>query len=114
MITNITKNKIICTNKKILKTSISKAIGLMFSRKINDIGYVFIFSKPLIIDLHMFFVFFPIDVIFLDEDKFVIEMKENFFPFTVYLSKKKAKYFIEFPNHTIKTKKISINDKISF
>ena len=39
----------------------------------------------------MFFVFFPIDVLFLDKNKKVVELKENFKPFSIYFPKNKAK-----------------------
>jgi uncharacterized protein len=112
MIKNITKNTIICKNKKFLTTIISKAIGLMFSKKIKDIGYIFVFDKSQRIDLHMFFVFFAIDVIFLNELKEVIEIKKNFKPFTLYSSKKPIKYFIELPLKL--SDKIKIGDILEF
>ena len=85
----------------------SKTRGLMFSKKKN---LVFVFNKEKRIALHMFFVFFPIDVLFLDENKRIIEIKENFRPFSCYTSKKKAKYAVELTeNHNYK-----IGDKVNF
>lgn len=112
MIFNKTKNQIICKEKKILNTILEKAIGLMFSKQINDIGYIFIFDKPIKVSLHMFFVFFPIDVIFLNENKKVIEIKKNFKPFTFYNSKNKIKYFIELRKGI--SNNIDLNDEIIF
>lgn len=114
MIKNKTKNKVICTKTKILKTIIGKAIGLMFHRKIKDIAYVFVFDIPRKVDLHMFFVFFPIDLIFLDGNKKVIEIKENFKPFTLYYSKQEAHYVVELPNKKIKDAKIELGDLVDF
>ena len=62
----------------------------------------------------MLFVFYPIDVLFLDKNKFVADKKENFMPFTFYKSKKKAMYAIELPNGVIKKTKTNIGDKIKF
>lgn len=114
MIKNKTKKTLICKEVKILTTVLQKAIGLMFHRKINNIAYVFIFDIPRKIDLHMFFVFFPIDMIFLDKEKKVIEIKEGFKPFTVYYSKKEANYVVELPNKRIKEAKIELGDMIEF
>lgn len=75
---------------------------------------VFVFDKEKRITLHMFFVFFPIDVVFLDENKRVTEIKMNFRPFTVYKSRKRAKYVIEFPLGIINNKNIEINDKLKW
>ena len=77
---------------KVCKNVLSKARGLMFSRKRN---LMFVFDKEQRIALHMFFVFFPIDVLFLDKNKRIVEIKKDFKPFTFYKSKKKAKYVVE-------------------
>jgi uncharacterized membrane protein (UPF0127 family) len=74
----------------------------MFHKKITDTGYIFVFDTPRRIDLHMFFVFFPIDLLFLDKEKRVIEMKKGFAPFSVYYSKEKTGYVIELPAGSIK------------
>lgn len=79
---------------KLCSTPLSKAIGLMFSRKKN---LLFEFDKEQRIPLHNFFVFYPINLVFLDKNKKVIEIKKNFKPFTVYTSKKKASYLFETP-----------------
>jgi len=62
----------------------------------------------------MFFVFYPIDVLFLDKNKIVVEMKENFAPFSFYNPKNKSKYIIELPKNTIKETKTKLGDKIEF
>jgi len=71
---------------------ISKITGLMFSKK-----------KNLIFDLknrkeiiHSFFVFFPINLYFLDENFRILE-KRILKPFRFYIPKKKAKYLVEIP-----------------
>jgi uncharacterized protein len=106
MILNKTKNQVICKDKKILTSIISKAIGLMFHKKITDTGYIFVFDVPRRIDLHMFFVFFQIDLLFLDKEKKVIEIKERFIPFSIYYSKEKAWYVIELAQGCAKDTKI--------
>jgi len=75
---------------------------------------IFIFDREKIVPLHMFFVFYPIDVLFLDKNKIVVEKKENFRPFTFYTPRKKAKYIIEIPNGIIKKTKTELGDKINF
>ena len=79
---------------KVCKTPLSKAIGLMFSRKKN---LLFVLGKEQRVPLHNFFVFYPINLVFLDKNKKVIEIKKNFKPFTLYTSKKKASYLLETP-----------------
>ena len=92
---------------------LSKFIGLMLSKNEKK-TLVFEFAEEQNIALHMFFVFYPIDVIFLDKNKAVVDKKENFLPFTFYTSKKMAVYAIELPIGTIKKSKTAINDNIKF
>ena len=58
----------------------------------------------------MFFVFYKIDVLYLDENKKVIEIKKNFKPFSSYTPKNKAKYVIELAD----LKNTELADTISF
>ena len=111
-IKNITKKRIIAENATICKNIIAKSLGLMFTLKPKTL--IFIFKKEKIIPLHMLFVFYPIDVLFLGKNKVVVEIKESLMPFTVYTPKNKAKYIIELPQGTIKKTKTVLRDKIKF
>jgi len=64
-----------------------------------DYALVFILPVPsrLAASVHMMFVFFPIDIIFLDSGKKVVD-KATLFPWQLnYTPKLSAKYFIELP-----------------
>ena len=110
---NTAKKRILAVNPKFCGDIFSKFIGLMFSADKNK-SMIFKFDKEQIISLHMFFVFYPIDVLFLDKKKIVVDKKENFMPFTFYNSKKKAMFAVELPNGTIKKTKTEPGDKIRF
>lgn len=112
LIKNITKKRIIAENA-VLCNDLTKYIGLMFSFKQKN-SLVFRFDNEQNIALHMFFVFYPIDVLFLDKNKTVVDMKENFRPFTAYVSKKKAIYAVELPSGAVKITKTQIGDEIGF
>ena len=73
---------------------ISQARGLMFRRKQNC---VMEFSKEKKISLHMFFVFYPIDVLVLNENKKVVEIEKGLKPWTLWKSTEKGKYILETP-----------------
>lgn len=107
-------HKIIVSRITLLKSALSKAKGLMFSKKISDIGYVFVFDDEKIVSLHMLFVFFPIDVLFLDKNKKIVEIKESFRPFTFYTPQSKAKYVVELPCGIVKEKEIKVGEGLSF
>ena len=54
-----------------------------------------IFDRERNISLHNFFVFYPLDVLLLNEKKEIVEIKRNFKPFTFWSSKEKGKYVVE-------------------
>ena len=96
-ITNKTKKTEVASRYRVCKSMTSKAKGLMFTDKafVREAALLFEFNKPTRQSLHMFFVFYPIDLIFLDENKCVVELKQNFRPFQTYNSSKKSKYVLE-------------------
>jgi len=110
-IKNTTKKIMLAKNAKLCESIFSRTWGLMFSKPRS---LIFIFKKEKIIPLHMFFVFYPIDVLFLDKNNVVIEIKEHFAPFSFYNPKNKSKYIIELPKSTIKETKTKKGDKIEF
>ncbi len=112
MIKNKTKNIVLVDETKHCKSILSKAKGLMFTSGIKNKGLVFYFPKEQINSLHMVFVFYPIDVLFLDKDRKVVEIKRNFKPFSAYIPKKKSKYVIELPKNT--TKSVELGNTIEF
>ena len=112
MIKNLTRKIILAKKYKTYKNIFSKSLGLMFSIKNKTL--ILNFKKEKINPLHMFFVFYPIDVLFLDKNKIIVEIKENFKPFTFYTPKKKSKYIIELPKNSIKNSKTKVGDKINF
>lgn len=113
MIKNITKKRIIIKKSMFIDDIFRKFIGLMFLKKRND-ALIFKFEKEKLISLHMLFVFYPIDALFLDKNKIVVDKKENFRPFAFYKSRKKAMYAIELPNGTIRRSSTGTGDILSF
>jgi len=111
-IKNTTKTTLLAKNAGLCKNILSKSLGLMFSTRKKSL--IFIFKKEKITPLHMFFVFYPIDILFLDKNKIVVEIKENFKPFNFYNPKNKAKFVIELPKNSIKKSKTNVGDKIEF
>ena len=105
MIINKTKNKIISQKELVCKNIVSQARGLMFRKQQN---LIMIFEKEKKVSLHMFFVFYPIDVLIVDGNNVIKEIKRNFKPFAVWNSKEEGKYVIELglPFH------YELNDKI--
>lgn len=112
IIRNTTEKRVLSKNAKVCSSSFSKAIGLMFSKKKKSL--VFAFGREKIVPLHMLMVFYPIDVLFLDKNKKIVEIKENFRPFSFYTPKRKALYIIELPSGIIKRTGTKVGDKVTF
>ena len=94
-------------------TPSKKIRGLMFRKK-HKKTLLFVFSKPgrVMNAIHSFFVFFPFDAVWLDEEKRVIQV-QRIKPFTfIAYPKRPAKYLLEMPIG--KAKRIHEGQKINF
>ncbi len=102
----IIEYSILCDN--ILK----KAKGAILKRKLNN-AYIFPLKKPCIMNagIHMYFVFTSLAVIWLNEEKVVID-KVLARPFNAYVPENPAKWVIELPPE--KYEKINIGDYLDF
>jgi uncharacterized membrane protein (UPF0127 family) len=76
-------------------------IGYMFQYPKQPL--LFRFSKPRIVSIGMYFVFGPIDVFVLNNNK-VIEIKRDLRPWRTWRSKKKGTSFLEAPKGMLKLK----------
>ncbi len=109
MLFNKTQNKHISKKELVCKTFWQQARGLMFRKRQN---VVIIFQKETKISLHMFFVFYPIEVLILNKQQQVVEIKNNFLPFTFWNPQKKGKYILELAEENSK-RRTQLGDKIS-
>ncbi len=85
---------------KFCRNLFSKIKGLMFSFPTRK-GLVLVNNKEDYTSIHMFFVFYSIDVAFLNENFEIVDFRKNVRPFTLLIKpKNKAKYIVEVPcNH---------------
>jgi len=86
----------------------SHFLGLMFRKILND-GLLFIFERERNVSLHMFFVFYKIDIIYFNDKMKVIKILRNIKPFTPHIKAVKCKYILEVKDY----KNIKINDILS-
>ena len=104
--------KRVINNYKIYKNPISQFIGLRFSKKTNMI-LIFELNKETRINasIDTLFVFYKINLIWLDKNKKVVDIKKNIKPFIpLIIPRKKARYILEFT----KPMSIRIGDVIRF
>lgn len=110
-------NKNITFNVEVAKTIEERRIGLMYRKKLlNNEGMLFIFPREKIIQLWMKNTYIPLDVIFISENKVIVDIKKNMEKLseTIVKSKVKSKYALEFNAGLINKLNIKIGDKVLF
>lgn len=113
----IIHNNVILADKVKYYTDIfSRSKGLRFAKPLRT-GQAIILAaseeSTMETTIDMFFVFFPIDVLWLDKEKEVVDIKRNVKPFTpVVIPRKPAKYVLELKKGV--TNNIIVGDKIEF
>ena len=110
-------NKNITFNVEVAKTIEERRIGLMYRKKLLDNeGMLFIFPREKIIKLWMKNTYIPLDVIFISENKVIVDIKKNMEKLseTIVKSKVKARFALEFNAGLINKLNIEIGDKVLF
>ena len=116
MLTNRSRKQTIAAKARFARTFWQRFRGLMFFRR-KDFDFALVFELPqetrIGAGIHMLFVFFAIDVVFLDSRKKVVDVVRNLKPFAPgYAPKKAAKYIIELPAGAAKN--IRVGDEIGW
>ena len=114
MIRNKTRKRVLSRSQRFCITPLQKMHGLMFSRHREDYACILVLSRPQRISLHMWFVNYPIDVIYADATYRVVDLKKNFRPFTFHTSIQEAVYAIELPAGAIEQARTRIGDTVAF
>ena len=110
-------NKNITFNVEVAKTIEERRTGLMYRKKLlNNEGMLFIFPREKIIQLWMKNTYIPLDVLFISENKEIVDIKKNMEKLseTIVKSKVKSKYALEFNAGLINKLDIEIGDKVLF
>ena len=98
-IINTSKNTILADHAEIADTVLSRLIGLLNRSALSP-------REALVITqcraIHMFFMRFPIDAVFVGKDNRVVGLVEGIQPFRISPYFLKASYVIELPAGTIK------------
>jgi len=77
---------------EVADTEFKRALGLMFRRGGE---MLFIFEEEVKLPVWTPFMFFPLDLFFLDRNKKLTEVKRNLVPWRIYAPKKPYRYFFE-------------------
>ena len=110
-------SKNITFNVEVASTLEERRIGLMYRKKLlNNEGMLFIFPREKIIQLWMKNTYIPLDVIFISENKVIVDLKKNMEKLseTIVESRVKSRYALEFNAGLIDKLDIEIGDKVLF
>ena len=110
-------NKNITFNVEVAKTTEERRTGLMYRKKLlNNEGMLFVFPREQIIQLWMKNTYIPLDVIFISENKVIVDIKKNMEKLseTIVKSRVKSRYALEFNTGLINKLDIEIGDKVLF
>ena len=110
-------NKNITFNVEVAKTIEERRTGLMYRKKLlNNEGMLFIFPREKIIELWMKNTYIPLDVIFISENKVIVDIKKNMEKLseTIVKSKVKSRYALELNAGLVDKLDIEIGDKVLF
>ncbi len=92
-----------------------QARGLMFRPPLEKKqGMLFTFPGERRIAIHMWFVGFPIDVVFLDHERRIVEQVASLQPWRYYRTRHRAQYFLEAPKGTIKRYRLQPGKALEF
>jgi len=109
MISNLTRNTVIATHMDIARSPWGRMKGLLGKRNLPQ-GQALIITHCQ--SIHMFFMKFPIDVIFCDRQDKVVGLCVDIKPFGVSPLFFKASYAIELPAGVINTSQTQISDQV--
>ena len=112
MIRNNTKNTLIARDYKKCRSILSKTFGLMLKNQISPL--LFIFKREKIIPIHTLLVKKPIDLVYLDRQMKVVDLKTNLLPYRFYTPKARAMYVLELPAGFISKSRTSMSDLVNF
>jgi len=109
MFFNETKERTIVHVIESSQTTISKFIGLMFSKSL-DIGKGLYMKK--VVKVHTFFMKYPIDIFYIDKNNSVLRIDKNVKPWKVCKLCRLSEYIVETNSGVADEKNVEIGDKV--
>ncbi|HKP51163.1 MAG TPA: DUF192 domain-containing protein [Chloroflexia bacterium] len=109
-IENLTKGTIVANKAKRADGFFARGRGLMLAPPLSEGGGLII--EPCN-SIHMFFMRYPLDVLFIDNDRRVLFLYEGIKPWRVGRLVKGARMAIELPAGTINRTQTEVGDKLS-
>lgn len=111
---NKTTGEVLANRVEFADTFWRRFRGLMLRRNFRR-GQALLFklAKPGRYGVHMFFVRFSIDLLYLNSNFSVVEVRSALAPWRIYRPKVKASYIIELPSSTISRTSTKLGHKLA-
>ncbi len=105
---------VIAKNVEYARTVLNQMLGLMFRKHIpQDFAMIFVMKRLSSVNVHMLFMRFPIDVIFLNEEKEISGLS-GLNPWTGYKAMDNIKYVVEIEAGTIERHGLCAGGRMEF
>ncbi|MCX8131346.1 MAG: DUF192 domain-containing protein [Clostridia bacterium] len=111
IVKNTASNTIISVNCKTANTFISRFAGLMGKASLPEGEGLLIMPCN---SIHMFFMKFSLDIVFIDKDNIVIHLIKGIKPWRVSKIVKRAYCALELPCGTISRTEMKVGDRLTF
>ncbi len=109
-VVNTTRNNTLAERCELANTFASRFRGLMGRAALEPGQALLIYPES---SIHMFFMRFPIDVLFLDNDDRVVALREAMLPNRSFASKWGARSTLELPAHIISATGTQVGDQLA-
>jgi uncharacterized membrane protein (UPF0127 family) len=111
IIINTTKNSTLAKECAVADSFIKRFIGLMGKENLPEGGGLLITPCN---SIHMFFMNFPLDIVFINKDRIIVHLIENIKPWQVSKVVFDARSTLELPVGTISTSSTQVGDVLKF
>ena len=108
--------RVVASDVEMADSVVKQTLGLMFRKGISP-GYAMVFDmrREQYIGIHMAFVFFSIDLVYLDRERRVVDIKRHLRPWIgIAFPRKRARYAIEMPAGTADRHQIREGDTLEW
>jgi uncharacterized membrane protein (UPF0127 family) len=108
-IDNLTRGKTIAAQADLADTFLSRGLGLMGRHHLPNGGGLILYPNN---NIHMFFMRFAIDVLFVDRDHRVVGLRHEFKPWRPFAGARHARFTIELPAGILRSSGTEVGDQL--
>ncbi|GIV97398.1 MAG: hypothetical protein KatS3mg057_2055 [Herpetosiphonaceae bacterium] len=108
-IVNLTRGTVLAESAELAASFLARGLGLMGRRRLSEGGGLILYPTN---NIHMLFMRFPIDAVFVDREHYVVGVRPHLRPWISIAWCGQARYTIELPVGTIAASATEIGDRL--